>query len=69
MHCSRLLVVAVSIMTMVVGGCSTVAPRNPVPLELADRSQVSEIPDARFWSDAIPPDIEQALREIGRAHV
>jgi len=63
MHCSRLLVVAVSIMTMVVGGCSTVAPRNPVPLELADRSQVSEIPDARFWSDAIPPDIEQALRE------
>jgi predicted acylesterase/phospholipase RssA len=63
MHCSKLWVVVVSIMALVVGGCGTVASRNPVPPELADRAQVPEIPEARFWSDAIPPDIEQALRE------
>lgn len=50
-------------MAIVIGGCGTVVPRNPVPPELADRSQIPEIPAARFWSDAIPPDIEQALRE------
>jgi predicted acylesterase/phospholipase RssA len=63
MHCSKTWIVAGAFMAMVVGGCGTVAPRNPVPLELADRSQIPEIPAARFWSDAIPPDIEQALRE------
>jgi hypothetical protein len=50
-------------MTMVFSGCGTVAPRNPVPLELVHLSQVPNIPEARFWGDDIPPDIERALRE------
>jgi predicted acylesterase/phospholipase RssA len=63
MRFSGFWVVAVSIIATVISGCGTVAPRNAVPVELAERSQVPEIPAARFWSDAIPPDIEQALRE------
>jgi hypothetical protein len=63
MHTSKLWMFVILTAAILVSGCATGPLRNPVPLELVNLSQVPNIPEARFWSDDIPPDIEQALRE------
>lgn len=45
-------------------GCSTVLPRNPLPVELEAVAQVPGIAEARFWGDDIPPQIERRIREM-----
>jgi hypothetical protein len=36
---------------VVLGGCSAVPPRNPLPQELAAAAAIPGIPDARYWAD------------------
>lgn len=56
--------------TMVfLGGCSTVLPRNPLPVELESVAQVPGIPEARFWGDDIPRHTEQRLQNLTEAEL
>lgn len=45
------VVVLISIVT----GCASVKVRHPVPEDLSDAAQISNIPRARVWGDEPPP--------------
>lgn len=48
---------------LMVSGCATAPKRNPVPESFIDKAQIPYIPDARFWGDALPPNILESLEE------
>ena len=45
-------------------GCTSAQERNPVPADQIELAEVPGIPDARFWGDAPPADIERQLKEL-----
>lgn len=49
---------------LLVNGCGTVLPRNPLPAELEPSAQIPGIPQARIWGDAIPSETEERLRTL-----
>ncbi len=44
-----------------VTGCSTVPARNPVPRALVDEAEIPDLPQARFWGDELPENIDEIL--------
>ena len=42
-----------------VAGCSGLPERNPLPEELNEQAQIPDIPRARYWADAVPPETEE----------
>lgn len=55
--CPLLPIIAVLAVALplLLGGCSAVPERDPVPPEQADAAQIEGIERARFWGDAPPP--------------
>jgi predicted patatin/cPLA2 family phospholipase len=43
----------------VVSGCSGVPERNPLPGSLSEQAQIPDIPRARYWADAVPPETDE----------
>ncbi len=40
-------------------GCSSVPERNPLPESVSEQAQIPDIPRARYWADAVPPETEE----------
>ncbi len=51
---------------LLLGGCSSVVQRNPVPQKLVDQAQIVDFPGVRFWGDEKPANAEELLRESHR---
>jgi predicted acylesterase/phospholipase RssA len=67
----RLPIVLIAIGAALVGGCAGLGERNSVPSALADQAVVPGIPDARYWGDVLPVNIDmlieqQALQDASR---
>jgi len=43
------------LLVVLVQGCASVPPRNPLPPESYNDAQIAGIPHARYWGDAAPP--------------
>lgn len=43
------------LLVVLLQGCGSVPPRNPLPAELGNEAQIAGIPDARYWGDSAPP--------------
>ena len=44
---------------MIATGCTRVPERNPLPGELSEQALIPDIPMARYWADAVPPETEE----------
>ena len=51
----------VVVLIAIVTGCASVQVRNPVPEDLSDTAQISNIPEARVWGDESPPYAKEWL--------
>ncbi len=49
---------------LLLAGCASESVRNPVPAGQTELAEIPGIPDARFWGDAPPADIERRLTEL-----
>lgn len=52
------------LLCLLIGACSSTLPRNPVPDEFADAAHIAGIPDARFWGDAVSPQLEWEMANL-----
>ncbi|WP_198262898.1 patatin-like phospholipase family protein [sulfur-oxidizing endosymbiont of Gigantopelta aegis] len=50
----KLQLLFMSLILLIVAGCSTTAQRNPLPVELMSKASIPGIPNARFWADEWP---------------
>jgi predicted acylesterase/phospholipase RssA len=49
---------------ILLGACSSVAPRSPVPDEAVDKARIEGIPTARFWGDDVSPHLEDEMNTL-----
>jgi hypothetical protein len=47
---------------LMVSGCATAPPRNPIPEEIGGSGDIYGIVDVRWWSDEAPPMIEEWMK-------
>jgi hypothetical protein len=62
-------IILLTIVFILLSGCSTVPLRNPVPATLRQVPQLPGISDARFWGDDIPLHIEKRMRTMTKSEV
>jgi predicted patatin/cPLA2 family phospholipase len=46
---------SILLLLVLVQGCASIPPRNPLPAESGNRAQIPGIPHARYWGDMAPP--------------
>ena len=39
--------------------CSSIPERKPLPESLSEQAQIPDIPRARYWADAVPPEMDE----------
>ena len=44
---------------VIAAGCSSVPERKPLPESLSEQAQIPDIPRARYWADAVPPETDE----------
>lgn len=47
--------------TLVIAGCAAKLVRTPVPVNLVDQAAIAHAPNVRYWGDALPKNIRQAI--------
>lgn len=47
----------------ILAGCAAQLVRTPVPLSLVNEAQVEDLPDVRYWGDALPKNIRSRIAE------
>lgn len=50
-------------------GCVSVQPRNPLPADQVEVAAITGIPQARFWGDDISPFLEQEMNTLTREEI
>ncbi|MEZ5775512.1 MAG: patatin-like phospholipase family protein [Hyphomicrobiaceae bacterium] len=59
---ARRLVVALAVLAaLALGGCAGTIMRNPVPEAYAETAVVPDLPHVRYWGDALPPHLQEAV--------
>lgn len=48
-----------SSIAVIAAGCSSVPERKPLPESLSEQAQIPDIPRARYWADAVPPETDE----------
>ena len=68
-----MLVRAISWLTLsllvLLTGCVSVQPRNPLPADQVDVAAIAGIPQARFWGDDVSPFLEQEMNTLTREEI
>jgi len=60
----RCLAGVIAVSLLVLTGCSSVLPRNPVPSDAAGTAQIEGIPNARFWGDELSPHLKWEMDNL-----
>jgi len=60
----RFLAGVIAVSLLVLAGCSSVLPRNSVPLDAVGTAQIEGIPNARFWGDVISPHLKWEMDNL-----
>ena len=47
------------LLIVLVQGCASIPPRNPLPAESGNEAQIPGMPKARFWGDMEPPTTKE----------
>ena len=59
--CHWVVLLAFTFMALLAQGCASAPPRNPLPQNLEEQSQVPGIPYARYWGDQAPPFADRMM--------
>ncbi|MFY0610068.1 MAG: patatin-like phospholipase family protein [Hyphomicrobiaceae bacterium] len=54
-------IAVIAVAALVIGGCAAQLVRTPVPANLVDQAAIADAPDVRYWGDALPKNIRQAI--------
>ncbi len=60
----RCLAGVIAVSFLVLAGCSSVLPRNPVPFDAVGTAQIEGIPNARFWGDELSPHLKWEMDNL-----
>ena len=63
-HRTSEIALAAALVVALAAGCASVRDRVPVPEELSDVAQVPGIPNAKFWGDGLPPNLDENLAKM-----
>ena len=47
-------------------GCVSIQPRNPLPADQVEAAAIAGIPQARFWGDDVSPFLEEEINTLTR---
>ncbi len=52
---SKIISIPTLLLVVLIQGCASIPPRNPLPAESGNEAQIAGIPNARYWGDMAPP--------------